>query len=230
MVPDSPVLALGPQASVARDLLVDVVQTRHDRSAEAHEVSGSRYSMGFASQWRDLLADVHEAFKKRGFRGHTVTPGGYKLPIVHDCLIYAWRVSAAAEPSRFASSLSKKNAFEVPLPVPMLFEPAIIGGVESINDGTDKTEVDNVAQEAGDTMPLVLVMVYSTPRQLQSIEWAVAEFNVETEVVTPHGQEVIWQPEPVVEAEVADFESFDSGPSTGPAIEPREQEEIDPDA
>jgi len=57
MVPDSPVAALGAQAPGVRDLVVEIARSRHDRAAEAHHASGSRYGMGFGTQWRDLLGD-----------------------------------------------------------------------------------------------------------------------------------------------------------------------------
>lgn len=230
MVPNSPALALGRHETGARDLLVEVVQSRHDRAAEAHEVSGSRNSMGFGTQWRDLLADVHEAFRARGFQGQTVTPAGYKIPIVRDCLVYVWRLPVTADPSRFASSPSKINLFDASPPNPALFEPDFMGGTEPANEVSREAELESVVRAGGDTMPLVLVMVSSSPRQLQSIEWAVAELNVETGEVTLHGREVIWQPEPAAGVEVSDFDSFDSGPPEGPTIEPQEQEETEPDA
>ena len=68
MDPHSPTEALGADASGLRDLLVDLVQSRHNRAAEAHIVSDSRYAMGFGSQWRDLLDDTRDALKSRGFR------------------------------------------------------------------------------------------------------------------------------------------------------------------
>ena len=68
MVPDSPVAALGAQAPGVRDLVIEVARSRHDRAAEAHQASGSRYGMGFGTQWRDLLDDTHDAMKDRGFQ------------------------------------------------------------------------------------------------------------------------------------------------------------------
>lgn len=79
-------------------------------------------------------------------------------------------------------------------------------------------------------MPLVLVMIHSSPRQLQSIEWAVAEINQETGEVKLHGQESIWRPELDAVDAATDVESFDSGTPNGPAIEPQSQEGTQPDA
>ncbi|MFW6188303.1 MAG: hypothetical protein ACOC84_09955 [Actinomycetota bacterium] len=231
MVPDSPADALGSHAPGVRDVLVEVVRSLHDRFAEAHQISGSEYVMVFGSQWRDLLNDVHKALTGRGFQSHTLTPAGYKLPVVNDCLVYVWRVPDTVKAvSRFASSPTKKNGFAASPPDPTLFDPGFTGKTEPAHDSPENAELERVVREVGDTMPLVLVMVHSSPRQLQSIEWAVAEFDEEADEVKLHGQESIWQPEPVVEAEASDVESFDSGTPTGPVVEPQEQEETDPDA
>ncbi|WP_231587686.1 hypothetical protein [Corynebacterium comes] len=178
--------------------------------------------MGFGAQWRDLLSGAHDAMKDRGFSSSKLPPAGYKLPVVNDCLVYLWRVSDSSDPSSFASSQTKKNGFGVRPPDPMLFE--------TIDDIPEEGELERVVQAAGGTMPLVLVMVHSSHLQLQSIEWAVAELIEETGKVNLHGRQTIWRPEPVVETMTSDVESFDSGAPVMPAIAPREQEGLDPDA
>lgn len=230
MVPDSPADALGSHAPGVRDVLVEVVRSRHDRSAEAHQASGSRYSMGFGTQWRDLLDDAHDALMDRGFQSHMLPPAGYKLPVVNDCLIYVWRVPDAVDAvSLFAASPTRKNGFAAPPPDPMLFESSFIGEAEPVDDMPEEAELERVARAVGDTMPLVLVMVQSSPRQLQSIEWAVAVLD-DAGKVTLHGPESIWEPELNVEDAATDVESFDSGTPNGPTIEPQEQEGTQPDA
>lgn len=81
-----------------------------------------------------------------------------------------------------------------------------------------------------DAMPVVLVMVRSTPRQLQSIEWAVAEMDETTGKVVLYGQESIWEPELVSEYASTGGESFDSGTPALPTIKPREKEGTGTDA
>jgi hypothetical protein len=78
-------------------------------------------------------------------------------------------------------------------------------------------------------MPLVLVMVESTPRQLQSIEWAIAVLDGDGKVEL-RGQEAIWEPEPVADGNTSGVEAFDSGSPVMPMVEPREQEGSGPDA
>lgn len=231
MVPDSPADALGSHAANVRDVLIEVVRSRHDRFAEAHQMSGSRYTMGFGSQWRDLLDDAQDALTRRGFVSHKLTPAGYKLPVVNDCLVYVWRVPDTADAvSLFASSPTRKNGFTAQPPDPMLFDPSFMDGVEPDDDAPDDGGLGRALMAVSDTMPLVLVMVQSSPWQLQSIEWAVAELDEETGTVKLHGQESIWQPEPIVEAEATDVESFDSGAPVVPVIEPQKQEGSHPDA
>ena len=84
MVPSTPVDALGPHAPALRALIVGIVQTRHGLAAEAHQVSESRYGMGFGSQWRDLLDDAHDKVTGHGFQSHKLAPGGHKIPVVND--------------------------------------------------------------------------------------------------------------------------------------------------
>lgn len=187
--------------------------------------------MGFGSQWRDLLDDVHDLLQARGYRTLKLAPGGYKLPVVNDCLIYVWRVPDSVNAvSLFASSPTRKNGFIALPPDPTLFEPGFTGEPEPATNA-EEAEIERVVRAAGDTMPLVLVMVHSSPRQLQSIAWAVTEFDHETGEVKLYGQENIWESElNDVDVAATDVESFDSGTPNGPTIEPQEQEDTQPDA
>lgn len=229
MVLDSPAEALGAQASVLRDLLVDVVRSRHALAAEAHTVSESRYAMGFGSQWRDLLDDTRDALTDRGFRSLKLAPGGHPIPVVNDALVYVWRVPNNPNAvSMFASSPTRKNGFTTPPLDPALWEPSLTDEPASVDDAVEVDEIDPVLLAAGDSMPLVLVMVESTPRALQSIEWAIAMRDSEGKVVL-RGKETIWEPEPATDEATTGIESFDSGAPVEPKVEPREQEGSDPD-
>lgn len=224
MLPNSPVGVLGAQALGVRDLVVDVVRSRHDKSAEAHQVSGSRYQMGFGSQWRDLLDDTHDALIERGFRSHKLTPGGHKVGVVNDCLVYVWRVPDDPNAMRdFASSPTRQSGFVAQPPPAMLWEGHLTKEVEPAEDASEAAETASIMEAVRETMPLVLVMVWSTPRQLQSIEWAVAVLD-DSGKVELRGQEPLWAPEFVADDVSSDVESFDSGAPGGPTIEPREQD------
>ncbi|GAA1828753.1 hypothetical protein [Actinomadura chokoriensis] len=233
MVSLSPAEALGSHAPGVRDLLVEVVRSRHDREAEAHLAKGSRYSMGFGSQWRDLLDDALEALADRGYQSHKLAPAGYELPVVNDSLIYVWRVPGTPDAvSRFASSPTRKNGFCARPPDPMLFELGFGNEPESDDEASgeaEKVKVEHLVRVVGDSMPVVLVMVHSSPRQLQSIEWAVADLDDEGKVKL-HGHEAIWEPELIAADATSDGGSFDSGTPVPPAVEPRKQEGTDPDA
>lgn len=229
MVPDSPVDALGSHASGLRDLLVEIVRTRHDLAAEAHQVSESRYVMGFGSQWRDLLDDTCDALRGRGFPTCKLAPGGHEVPVVNDSLVYVWRVpnnpNAVGE---FASSPTRRNGFvTVPLD-PMLWEPSLSDEHEQVDDNPED-ELGSVLSLAGDNMPLVLVMIISTPRQLQSIDWAVAVLD-DAGKVKLHGRESIWVPEMGAVATSSDVEPFNSGTPVAPVVELRKQDRPQPDA
>ena len=111
MIPNSPADALGAHAEGLRDLIVDIVRNRHALAAEAHEVSESRYAMGFGSQWRDLLDDARDAHQGRGLRSCKLAPGGHDIPVVNDALVYVWRVPNNPNAIReFASSPSGRTA------------------------------------------------------------------------------------------------------------------------
>lgn len=229
MVPLSPVEALGPHAHRVRSLLIEVIRSRHDRAAEAHLASGSRYSMGFGSQWRDLLDDAHEALTNCGYLSHRLSPAGYQLPVVNDCLLYVWRVPGIPDAvTDFASSPTRRNGFSAKQPDPMLFEPEF-GDEPDQDEVPGEARVEHLVRAANGSMPFVLAMVHSLPGQLQSIEWAIAEID-ETNKVKVHGRELIWEPEPVVDTMVSDVEAFDRGTPVELAIEPREQESEDTDA
>ncbi|MFE3444519.1 hypothetical protein ACFXNW_15940 [Nocardia sp. NPDC059180] len=233
MVFHSPADALGFHAPGIRELLVEVVRSRHDRAADAHLASGSRYSMGFGSQWRDLLDDAHQALADRGFQSHKLAPAGHEFPVVNDCLVYVWRVPGTPNAvSNFASSPTRMNGFAAQPPDPMLFEPGFEEAPEPDNEAAENTDeaiVERLVAAVGDTMPLVLVMVHSSPRQLQSIEWAVAVLD-DAGKVKLHGHEAIWQPEADFERATSDVESFDSGTPVGPVVELQKQEGTHPDA
>jgi hypothetical protein len=224
MIRDSPLDALEFQAEGLRDLIIKVVRARHERAAEAHETSESRYGMGFGSQWRDLLDDVHDALKNQGFQSHKLTPAGHNIPVVNNCLVYVWRVPNNPNAvSKFASSPTRKNVFETAPLDPTLWEPCLEDRHEPSQENPDASELGLALREVGDTMPLVLVMVESTPRQLQSIDWAVATLDDAGEVRL-RGHERIWEPELVTEDSGANMESFDSGTPSEPSVELQEQE------
>lgn len=231
MVSDSPADALGPQAAAVRDRMIEVVRSVHERFADAHVVSGSRYALGFGSQWRDLLDSAHDEVTKLGFQSHRLNPGGHKLPVVNGCLVYVWRVPDNPNAvSRFAASPTRQSGFAAPLPPAMLFEPAIIEEAEPV-EGLDAAGTATMLDAVQEAMPLVLVMVWSTPRRLQSVEWAVAVLDDDGKV-TLRGQECIWEPEPELVAAGAapEVESFDSGTPVRPVVELQEQKGTDADA
>lgn len=223
MNPHSPGEVLGSDTPGLRDLLVEVVRARHDRAAEAHLVSESRYAMGFGSQWRDLLDDTRDALKDRGFRSCKLAPGGQEIPVVNDCLVYLWRVPNSPNAVRqFASSPTRRNSFTTAPLDPTLWEPSLVDEQESAQTKTYEGEVGPVLQAVDDSMPVVLVMVTSTPRQLRSIEWAVAVLGDDgTEL---RGQEAIWESEPATAGNASGDEAFDSGPPKMPQVEPRDEE------
>jgi len=110
MVPASPADALGPHAHRIRPLLIETARFRHDRSADAHEVSESRYATGFGAQWRDLQDDARTALKNLGYQTYPLPPAGYQLSVVNDCLVYVWRVPGHVDNiSAFASSPTRKT-------------------------------------------------------------------------------------------------------------------------
>lgn len=231
MVPDSPAAALGSHASGARNALVRVVRSVHDRFAEAHEVSQSKYAMGFGSQWRDLLDEAHDEVTRYGFQSHTLTPGKHKVPVINGCLVYVWRVPEGSNAvSDFAASPTRQSGFfALPL-AETLFEPYFDEAERVHEQQAGSEESQTMLDAVRDAMPVVLVMVRSTPRQLQSIEWAVAEMDETTGKVVLYGQESIWEPELVSEYASTGGESFDSGTPALPTIKPREKEGTGTDA
>lgn len=230
---NSPTQALGNQTAGVRDLMIEVVRTLHDRFAAAHLVSGSKYGMGFGSQWRDLLDEAHDALSRRGFESHKLPPGGHKVGIVNGCLIYVWRVPEDAKAiANFAFSPTRQNGFVAPTPPAMLWEPTFKEDVISLDPSAEARDMESTATlvaAVGDPMPVVLVMVHSVPWQLQSIEWAVAELDAEGKVEL-HGRHSIWEPELVADDAKSDVESFDSGTPAAPVVELRTQDRPGPDA
>jgi hypothetical protein len=64
-------------------------------------------------------------------------------------------------------------------------------------------------------MPVVLVMVHSTPRQSSSIDWAVAEYSAGA--VHLRGKEPIWSENSAGKGVIIDVDSFDSGVAGRPS-------------
>jgi hypothetical protein len=229
MVPKSPAEALGLHYPDVHDLVVEVVQTRHARAVESHEVAGTRYEFGFGSQWRDLLDDTRDAFKERGYSSRRLAPGGYKVPIVNDCLVYVWRVPAAPDAvSDFASSTTRMNGFFSSPPEPVLFDISFADGGEPSLAGVVGVDLEGLVKLGNGKMPVVLVMVRSSPRLLGSIDWAVAELVAGQ--LRLHGEETMWEPELGLDEAVANVESFDSGTPVAPAIELQELDRPSDDA
>ena len=220
MAPSSPAEALGSHADVVHEAVIDVVRTRHAYSAEAHQVARTHYGTGFGTQWRDLLDDARAALTGRGFRSRTLAPGGYKRPVVNDCLVYVWRVPNGPDAVKnFASSPTRLSGFVAPPAPPMLWEGYVPDEVAS---EADSAETATMMEALRETMPLVLVMALSTPRQLQSIEWAVAELDGDGKVQL-QGRESLWVHELVADGVTSDVESFDSGAPVAPVVELQRQ-------
>lgn len=229
MVPDSPADALGSHAPGLRDLIVETVLSRHALSAEAHQVSESRYAMGFGSQWRDLLDDTRDALKDRGFRSFRLAPGGHEVPVVNDSLVYVWRVPNTPNAvSEFASSPTRRNGFVAEPLDPTLWDPSLAEDHEVVANIPDEGDLGPVLRAVGGAMPLVLVMVQSTPRQLHSVEWAVAVLDDDGKVEL-RGQECIWEPELVTDDVASDVESFDSGVPVAPVVALQKQDRTQTD-
>ncbi|WP_244223630.1 hypothetical protein [Amycolatopsis circi] len=204
-------------------MLVEIVQARHSLAADAHLVSESRYAMGFGSQWRDLLDDTSQTLKDRGFRSIKLAPGGHEVPVVNDSLVYVWRVANNPNAVReFAASPTRKNGFMAAPLDPTLWEPSLSAEPEPGQHVTE-SELGPLLRAVGDTMPLVLVMVESTPRQLQSIQWAVAVLDGDGKVEL-RGLECIWKPEFIAADAASDVESFDSGVPVAPVVELQKQD------
>lgn len=227
MVPDSPADALGLHAPGLRDLLIETVRSRHALAAEAHQVSESRYAMGFGSQWRDLLDDTRDALRDRGFQSCKLAPGGHDVPVVNDSLVYVWRVPNNPKAvSEFASSPTRRSGFTAAPLDPTLWEPSLADEREPVAEIPEDGEIGPVLRSVGSTMPLVLVMVESTPRQLQSIQWAVAVLDDDGKVQL-RGRECIWEPELGINNVAPEVESFDSGVPAAPVVELQKQHRTD---
>lgn len=229
MVPDSPADALGPLSKIARDIVVDVARTRHGYAADAHKAAHTRSTHGYSTLWHDLLIDVQEAFREQQCELYRLTPAGHRVPIVNGCIVYVWRIPASGDPAHFAKSPTKMSCFNAQAPDPGLFEAAFMSAQDH-DDSESDIDLAEVMTSIDGNMPVVLVMLDSSPDQLKAIDWAIAELDPGSGEVRLRGHETIWQPEPVVESGATGFEPFDSGTPLPPAIEPRKQEETDPDA
>lgn len=232
VIPDSPADAFGSYAATVREVVVDVVRTRHGYAADAHQAAHTRNSRGYSTIWQDLLIDVQDAFGGRGHDVHRLAPAGHKVPIVNGCLVYVWRVPASGDPVDFASSPTKVSCFDASIPEPTLFGPDLMASTGQVpaSEPEHAVDLEAVMSAVDGKMPVVLVKVYSSPRQLQAIDWAVAELDRDSGEVSYRGEETIWQAEPAAESDASEVESFASGTPVEPVVEPREQEGIDPDA
>lgn len=233
MHPASAAEALGRHADSAADLVVQTIRDVHDRFAAAHVASGSPFATAFGTQWRDLLLNTASAFRGYGYVIRTVQPARHKLSEVHGCLVYVWRKPESSHGvEAFASSATRANSFDVePSPEPLFdFVPAGVDVSSSAQD-PERVALDQALDESvRSAMPLVLVVVHSSPRQLQLIEWGVAERDPQSGHVTLHGAASLWMAEPQTDAAASDVSSFDSGVPTPPVLAPRKQEGADPDA
>lgn len=227
MVLSSPAEALGEHESVARNLIVELVRDRHERTADAHDAANTRFGILFGSQWRDLLRDSCDAFKDRGFGSYKLAPGGYSLPVVNDALVFVSRLPDDEDAVRgFASSVTRVNGFFVQ-PRLEMFGESFIDGADEIRNPDELARFEKLVKAAGAVMPVVLVLVHSSPRQLTSIDWAVAEYRLGS--VYLHGKETIWSQEFAGAETAVDVESFDSGTPAVPVVA-LQAREASPDA
>ncbi|MEV7875548.1 hypothetical protein [Microbacterium sp. NPDC089188] len=216
MAYNSPADALGEHADMARELMVDVVRTRHESTVDGHDAAKTRFLNFFGSQWRDLLCDARDAFKERGFGSHKLTPAGYRVPIVNDALLFVTRIPEGVDVVReFASSRTRMSSFFARRE-PELFGNSLMDGGEEARDADELERFERLVEAAGAVMPVVLVMVHSTPRQLSSITWAVAEYR--SGQVHLLGEEPIWSDDFAGEGLDVEVESFDSGVPAAPVV------------
>ncbi|MGL5829642.1 MAG: hypothetical protein ACRC0L_08755 [Angustibacter sp.] len=217
-----PTELLGSYAPEVRDLLVTVIGVRHDLSAQAHALSKTRYSMGFGSQWRDLLDDVREAAAQRGFEAYKVFPAGYHLPIVNDCLVCVWRVPGTVDPvASFASSPTRKNMFAAERPRQIMMDLGLGGEPRPTLNLAElaESQVKDLVRDVGAMMPVVLVKVHSTPEHLRLIEWGIAAYDEFADTMDLTGLETIWLSEGPPAGLASEVESFDSGTPSAPAVD-----------
>lgn len=218
--PQSVADALGSHTPQVRELLVDVIRTRHALAAESHLAAQTRFGHVFGSQWRDLLVDAHDALVAKGFESHTLRPAGYKVPVVKECVVYIWRDSEGGDSvAGFASSPTRKGGFDAhpPTQLPLPYDLASIDAHHTA-DGASSVAVEAVLEGVDGSMPLVLVRITSSPRQLQSVAWSVAVLD-ESGIVRLLGEEVIWMPESTASMDSTVVESFDSGEPVAPVVE-----------
>lgn len=224
--------ALGRHADRARRLIAETVLIRHEQAAAGHVASGTRYGNAFGAQGRDLLDDVDETFRAEGFDTIRVKPAGYKLPVVNNCLIFPWRVPGKADAiATFASSKTRRGCFDEPSPPDTLFD---LPGADTLvaSDGlgaASRADEESLVRAIDLPMPVVLVLVHSSPSRIASVEWAVATLNESGRVVL-HGPEEIWTPESDPGVSAFEVESFDSGSPDLPDIALRPQEWTGDDA
>lgn len=217
MAYNTPAEALGEYESMARELIVDVVRARHESAADGHDAAKTRFLNFFGSQWRDLLCDARDAFKERGFDSHKLTPGGYWLPIVNDALIFVARIPEDADVARdFASSKTRMSSFFARRELGLFGESFMSGGDQEAHTADELDRFEKLVEAAGAVMPVVLVMVHSTPRRLSSITWAVAEYRAGQ--VHLHGEDAIWSGDFSGEGMDIEVESFDSGVPAPPVV------------
>lgn len=229
----TPQEALGVGATDVHEAVVETVQSVHNRFAEAQHITRSRYGDVYGNQWRVLLDEVHDALSWKGYRTHTLRPGSYKVPVVGDCLVYTWRMPAAAGESvaRFASSPTRKSGFDAAAPHPLLFETDPGGEPDGDDAEPQVPAVEQVISQVPERLSVVLVVVHSTPRRLQKIEWGLAELSEQTGEIELHGRQTIWEFEMSSDGEgIAPEGAFDSGEPVGPTLTPRKQEGQQPDA
>lgn len=216
MAYNTPAEALGEHESMARELIVDVVRARHESTVDGHDAAKTRFLNFFGSQWRDLLCDARDAFKDRGFDSYKLTPAGYRVPVVNDALLFVTRIPEGVDVVRdFASSKTRMSSFFARRE-PELFGNSFIDGGEEARNADELERFEKMVEAAGAVMPVVLVMVHSTPRQLSSITWAVAEYH--SGQVHLHGEKSIWSEDFAGEGADIDVESFDSGVPAVPVV------------
>lgn len=236
MVPDTPADALGSHTVLVRSLIIQTVRDRHKCMVEAHQAASTRYQTLFASQWRDLLVDVCDALTSHGYPSYKLVPAGYRLGVVNRSLIYPWRVPATQhDVSKFASSLTRKNSFTALPPQAMLFgtDSGLVESTPADDDSAQEAVLAELeARAAAEAMPLVLVLIGSSPHQLSFIDWAIAMPGEDGQSVLS-GRERLWEqhaqsvsgPASSVEAQ-----AFNSGTPDVPHVSLRAQDRPEPDA
>lgn len=169
-----PVTNFGADTPEVKSTLIKCISETHMRHVEAQRASGQAGERVYAQVWNALPTECNRVIRDGWLTSTTVKPGraGYKLPVLHNTLIFPWRPPAGGTPEQtaFLTSPSRSMIFSMHPDAQGMLELDELTTAERSVDTKDMiADVMGLAEQ--ERLSVVVVAAVSSSAGLWKIVW-----------------------------------------------------------